>query len=338
MKTLSIKSILFTLALLLFYPFISSATANTGEQGSSNGQPFKTLQSHIDLLETDFNAAIANLQNQIDTAAQNFQDQIDDLVASQAAQDNLIATLNTAVSLLKTRVTANESDITALQAVDNFQTQLIQLLTSRLATLENRVTANENDIAAIILADQTTQALILALQNQINTLSLRISANDGDISILQSQVQSLNTSLVNLQTQLAQKQDRVDGVCPANYSIRVINADGSVICEYDSVSSGVGTFQRLTVNAEGEIPPAGLVVGYLSQSATCPSTYSVTGGGYEFIPIEIGLRADPRLVKVVSTYSSSNSSWNVQAINDNLSLFGCCRIKLKVYASCGRVR
>lgn len=33
-----------------------------GEQGSGNGQPFQTLQSHIDLLSTDLDAAVADLQ------------------------------------------------------------------------------------------------------------------------------------------------------------------------------------------------------------------------------------------------------------------------------------
>lgn len=70
-----------------------------GEQGSANGQPFKTVQSHIDLLRSDLEAAVGDLQNQID-----------DLVVSQAAQDLIIAAIQTAADLLQDRVAENEGD------------------------------------------------------------------------------------------------------------------------------------------------------------------------------------------------------------------------------------
>ena len=304
-------------------PGASSATG--GEQGSSNGQPFKTLQSHIDLLETDFNAAVADLQ-----------DQIDDLVASQAEQDAVIAAIQTAAGLLQDRVAANEGDIAALQAADAFQDQLIQALDNRLTALEARVTANENDIAALILADQTMQALIAAIQVQIGTLDARITANDGDIAALQADIATLNSMLSLLQSQLAQKQDRVNGVCAAGSSIRVINPDGTVVCEFDNVSAGVGTLQGTTATAVQEIPGAFLTAGVLTLAATCPSTYVVTGGGYRFSIRSLLITADPRLIQVDITQPSGNA-WVVRAINDNVIVFGCCRVDLVVYARCARV-
>jgi hypothetical protein len=290
------------------------------------------LQSHIDLLRTDFDAAVLDLQGQID-----------DLVASQAAQDVVISAIQTAASLLQDRVAANEGDIAALETANNFQDQLIQALQTDLTALEARVAANEGDIAAIILADQVTQALILSLQTQINNLNLLIAANAGDIGSLQSQVGTLIGQVSFLQTQLAMKQMRVTGVCGPGSSIRVINANGSVVCEVDNVSAGVGTLDTLTVNSAQEIPSAGIFVGSLNRNTFCPSGYSNTGGGFEIETFCTGLLClpgDPRLVKVLRTQPFTNG-YNAFVINDNIvvNILGIIsfRSRLRVFARCGRV-
>jgi peptidoglycan hydrolase CwlO-like protein len=328
MKRFMLRStIIAAVALAMQIGLAPGASSAAGvEQGSSQGQPFKTLQSHIDLLGTNFEAAVADLQ-----------DQIDDLVVSQADQDVVIAAIQTAAGLLQDRVAANEGDIAALQAADAFQDQLIQALDDRLTALEARVTANEGDIAALILADQTMQALIAAIQTQIGTLDARITANDGDIAALQADIMTLNNALSLVQSQLALKQDRVNGVCAPGSSIRVINADGSVVCEFDNVGAGTGTLQGLTVTAAQEIPGAGLAAGVLILSATCPSTYVATGGGYRFSIRSLLITADPRLIQVDVTRPNGNA-WEARAINDNVIVFGCCRVDLVVYARCAKVQ
>lgn len=333
MKGFTAPSIIIALVLAFSFQPVSIA-ANGKEQGSSNGQPFQTLQSHIDLLASDFNAAIADLQSQIDNANNNLQQQINDLQASQAAQDQLITTIQTAVTILQQRVASNENDIASLQALSNFQSQYIQALDNRLTALEVRVANNENDIQAIILADQTMQLLITAIQGQIVTINAQIAANDGDIAALQAQLATLNTSLVSVQSQLAQKQNRVNGVCNPGYSIRIINSNGTVVCEQDNVSAGVGTLTQGAASNSGEIPGAGLTVGSLSLTATCPSNYTVTGGGFNIYNISGG---DPRLVQITRSGPSGNG-WNVYAINDNVVILGAWRIGLTSYATCARVQ
>lgn len=299
---------------------------DTKEKSLPNGRPFQMLQSQIDALNADFYAAVADLQAGID-----------DLRASQAEQDQLIAAIQTAAGLLQQRVAANEEDIAALQAAIGFQNQLIEALRNRLTDLEGRVTVNESDIAAIIQADQITQGLIAAIQAQIANLTARIDAQDGDIALLQDQVASLEGELASLQAQLALTQRRVSGVCLPGSSIRVINANGTVTCEFDSIGTAVGTFQSIRVEETAEIPSAGLTVGVLNLSATCPSTYDVTGGGYLILPRSLLITADARLINVPISRDNDGNGWQVVVQNDNVVVFGCCRIDLTVYATCGRV-
>lgn len=304
--------------LVLQFGYVSGDIAAAGgEQGSGNGLPFKTLQSEIDALEADFDAAVADLQAQID-----------DLVASQAEQDEVIAAIQTAASLLQERVATNEEDIAALQEADNFQNQLIQALDDRLVALEARVTANEGDIAALILADQTMQMLIGAIQVQMGILDARITANDGDIAALQTEIATLNGQLNDLRLLLAEKQDRIIGICGTGSSIRVINADGSVECQIDNVSAGVGTLQRKFAFAAGRIPRGGS----LELTAMCLSTHVVTGGGYT---LHRQNGAVMRLIHVRHTFGGVPvNGWTVDVSNGNL----IGRSGLTVIANCTRVQ
>lgn len=353
MKNITLSSVIITIAVLLSVQSIAMAAHNGGsggpavskEQGSSHGQPFQTLQSSIDLLRSDFDAAVADLQSQIDAAVADLQSQIDDLEDSQAAQDILISTIQTAVSLLMDRVEENEDDIAALQQADIFITQLIVALGDRITNLEARVTANEGDIAAIILVDQMQQMMIDMIKDQLNMLSLRIAGNDGDIALLQSQFTSLQSQLTIVQNQLALTQTRVSGICAAGSSIRIINADGSVVCENDDVGAGVGMLSVATAVREVQVQGAGLFAGVTSLMVTCLSTQRRTGGGYSIIT---STGADPRRVQVSRSRPTSSSSWNVRVINENIFVAGGTflgesipefgRVTLRVYAVCGRVQ
>lgn len=292
--------------------------AASAEQGSSNGKPFQTLQAQIDILSIDLADAVALLQSQIDT-----------LVSEQADQDTLIAALQSAVAALDIRVSQNEGDIATLQAIQNLQDQLIAALDTRVTDLEARVAANENDIAALVLVDQALQGMITAINSQISIINARITANDGDIAILQGQVSQLQLNLTNVQLQLATKQDRVNGICAAGSSIRQIYSNGSVVCEIDSVSSGVGTLDTFRSVDTVDVPNSLILVRVITNYRYCTgSNYRAVGGGYS-LSNHLGIGGH-----VLRSYpTSSNTGWAVTVRAD--STFART---LSTYVVCARVQ
>lgn len=279
MKKKYLVTLIAATSLSIFTATTSSALAAPKEQGSSNGQPFQTLQAKIDVVQMNLDDAVAMLQDQIDT-----------LVDEQADQDALIAALQSALAALEARVTENENDIAAIQAVDAMQDQLIAALTTQYNMLEARVSDNENDIAALINADQALQLLIDTINNQISVINSRINANDGDISILQFQVSSLQTQVNNLTADLATKQNRVNSYCAAGSSIRVIHANGTVTCEVDNISAGVGSIETYTSSDTVTIPNSLIFVQYTSNSRYCSGAgYKAVGGGYSISGAGLGI-------------------------------------------------
>ncbi|MEZ5394925.1 MAG: hypothetical protein R2724_19155 [Bryobacterales bacterium] len=287
-----------------------NGNGNGSSNSGSNGVPFQGLQSQIDQIQLDLDTALAAIQSQIDA-----------LEGNQQAQGALIDALNTAVFLLESRVTQNETDIAALEALSATQAQLITALQSQLTAAETRITANEDDIAALIAADQLLHQLIAALEDRVGTLETQVAQNTSDIAALQADLAAVQQQLLLVQQELALKQNRVNGVCGTGSAIRQINSDGTVACEaITGGGGGGGTFNSLSVN-RGAIIGAG---GVMTLSEFCPSGSKTTGAGYEST-------TNTNMV-VYEIQPNSNIGWDISFRNTSTgSQF------ITIYVMCGPV-
>ena len=150
----------------------------------------------------------------------------------------------------------------------------------------------------------------LSLQSGMNTNSVRINSNDTDIA--------------NLQTN---KQDRVSASCAIGSSIRVINADGSVVCEYDNDTNTAGIDSNASSTVFPQtIPTDQSVLISRAVTVTAPSAgYIYLSASFQFLTVHtVGvtdstLRSGIHLDNIQTDISVTSASESFRQINQPIT-------------------
>ena len=182
------------------------------------------------------------------------------------------------------------------------------------------------DNAASITALETSvanlQSDVMALQNQIDSNDMDIADlqdaagdNADAIAALVAANADLQDQINALTAEVATKQDLLDGngACPNGYSIRVINPDGSYMCEYDN--TGTASVSQLIYYSGYYWVGSGQYQTYAYQY--CPSGYRVTGGGMDAYYGGYG-----RSIAAGDSRPLGSSGWYVEASRTYYSYYG----------------
>jgi uncharacterized coiled-coil protein SlyX len=274
---------------ILLSLLISAALSSTAFAGSSpNGKPFIAINDQI----IEVNGAISSIEEQIEELVAS----VDNIEERVGANEQAITDLQDENAILETLIDQNATDIVTINGlISDLQAENDQLAidiaanAGDIAALEARVAVNESMIAslqaAIVDVNIALGTGLADLQGQIDNNLVLINALQGEIS--------------NINSLLAAKQNIISGTCSPGYSIRQINTDGSVACEYDD--TGSTSISRTVVSKYASNASAGA---WQAETVYCPSGFTITGGGFHV-----------HQKRWLNSYSAGNG-WHVSCYNN----------------------
>lgn len=186
-----------------------------------------------------------------------------------------------------------EGQIVEVQGQVTSLSEQIDALAGEVSTVEERLDADE---AVLLDLSEETAGLEAQVTQTGADLQDQIDANYALIGALEAEIDSLYL-------ELQQKQDLIQGNCPAGSSIREIMADGSVVCEPDDV--GGGAFGVVNVFNGALI----LIGNRATVTATCPAGYVATGAGQA--------NSYHGVAQEFNKPGTSSAQWSIRFINDS---------------------
>lgn len=124
-------------------------------------------------------------------------------------------------------------------------------------------------------------AAVISLSHLAYSSEIIDTYNSGD-TLTATKMNNIKDAVNDNNTRIDGKQNILTGSCPAGQSIRVINEDGSVICETDDLGITTVDFGSILTKVEVTSPSPATQTGTIT--AECPTNTYATGGGCGLIP------------------------------------------------------
>lgn len=208
--------------------------ASSAYAGAPKGKPFVQLENQIvevqGQLEQTIEQQVEQLTTTVMTADTALEERVTSLEGRTLSLEDRVATAVTNLSLLNTKATNQQNQISDLINTAAAHGVNISALQDELATVNQQIVTLETQTG-----DHASE--IAALQAQAASLTNQIEANAAGLTVLEAELADTNTLIVALQAQLSHlqialetKQDIINRRCPDGQALVGVQGDGSIVC------------------------------------------------------------------------------------------------------------